>query len=91
MEPIACPECRALYQELQTASRQARLRRSWEPDASPRELAEWLAQIDEHECARLRLNSILWQVWRKVQEHRTLTGHRVSLPVSPAGGISHPN
>ena len=47
-------------------------------------LAEWLEQLDEEECARTRETSPLWATWRRLREHRALTGHRLSaLPIPP--------
>jgi hypothetical protein len=82
MGPRSCSECESIFRELVEASRAAR-ERAKEPATVPL-LAEWLEQLDEEECARTRETSPLWATWRRLREHRALTGHRLSaLPIPP--------
>jgi len=36
-------------------------------------------------------NLNLWKIWRRLQQHRALTGHSLSLLPLPTNAISHPN
>jgi len=88
MDLSACEECREINRELRNAYEATR--RTSAGDAAGN-LTEWLAQLDEDECARIRDASPLWKTWRRWQEHRSLTGHAISvLPLLP-GAISNPN
>jgi hypothetical protein len=89
MEFFACEECREINKELRNAFEATHLTNS---NQESRDLAGWLARLDETECARMRDVSPLWKTWRRWQEHRTKTGHALSvfLPLPP-GAISNPN
>jgi len=54
-------------------------------------IAEWVRQLDEEELARIRETSSLWKTWRRLQEHRNLTGHMLSVLPLPPHAISNPN
>jgi hypothetical protein len=81
---FACEECRAIYRELRDAGRR-------DVGSFSEGLAAWVQQLNEEECARMREDSILWNAWRRMQEHRTLTGHWLPLLPVPPGAISNPN
>ena len=89
MDTLSCEECRAIYRELRDAAEEARMN----PDqtATPHELADWLQQLNEDDCAQMRATSSLWKPWRRLMEHRTLTGHSVSVLALPPNAISNPN
>ena len=61
MDLIPCDECRAIYRELQNAV--GRMGES----ATPQQLAAWVQQLDEEECARLRESSDLWKADEQVR------------------------
>ena len=90
MGSFSCDECLAIYVELRESSAAARELRS-NQNATPRELAAWLQQLHEDDCARLRETSSLWKTWRRLQEHRALTGHWLSLLPSPPEAMANPN
>jgi hypothetical protein len=69
MDSSRCAECRPIYQELQQAFANAKVRLSDQP-TTPQEIATWIQRLDEEECARLRETSDLWAAWRRWQEHR---------------------
>ena len=81
-----CEECRAIYLELCAAHADGRQYSAVEGD-----LASFLAQLDDEYCARMRETSFLWDCWRRLKQHRALTGHY--LPVFPAapGSLMNPN
>jgi hypothetical protein len=89
MDAFSCPECRAIYLELREARRGATAETEVADD--PAVLAEWIRGLDEEECARIRETSSLWRAWRRLQEHRTVTGHVLSLISLPPNAISNPN
>ena len=78
MASFHCDECRAIYQELQTAFVAAKERLSGQ-NPTQLDLARWVQELSEDECARARETSSLWATWRRLQEHRALTGHYLSL------------
>jgi hypothetical protein len=81
-----CEECRAIRLALREAYLAAR-----DHTTNPQEIAAWLEQLNEQDCARMRANSSLWKTWRRLMQHRTLTGHFVSyLPLSRKV-IANPN
>jgi hypothetical protein len=86
MPSFPCAECAAIYRELREAAREA-----GEVRAPSQDLAGWLSQRNEEECARMRENSRLWRAWRRLREHRAVTGHSVSLLSLPPDAISNPN
>jgi hypothetical protein len=77
MDLFACDECRAIYRELRQASRPLPFALA----LAPQQIGDWLRQIDDELAAQMRETSLLWKTWRRLQEHRALTGH--SLSVSP--------
>jgi len=82
MDLFSCDECRDIYRELRDASRRAG------ESATPQDLAAWVLQLDEEECARLRESSDLWKVWRRMREHRAVTGHWQPVMALPPGAMS---
>jgi hypothetical protein len=90
MEPLSYVECQSIYRELVEASQAVRERKPEQKTATV-PLTEWLEQLDEEECARTRETSLLWAIWRRLQEHRALTGHYCSILSLPPGAISNPN
>jgi len=89
VDSFECAECRAIYEELREAYRA--VAQGTDEQNAPRDLANWVQQINEEECARMRETSDLWNLWRRLQRHRTLTGHMLSeLPVPP-NALSNPN
>ena len=90
MDPFSCDECRAIYQELREGLRAATGSMSDERNAR-QAIAEWVRQLDEEELARIRETSSLWKTWRRLQEHRNLTGHMLSVLPLPPHAISNPN
>ena len=80
MDFLSRDECRAIYRELREAHLAAR-RGSMDLERDPERIAEWLQELNAEACYRMRETSSLWKVWRRLQEHRTLTGH--SLPLLP--------
>ena len=90
MDPSSCAECRAIYRELQEALAAVKVRLA-DRSTTPDDLAAWVQELEEEECARMRDASSLWKTWRRWREHRTLTGHWLSpLPVPPHG-MANPN
>jgi hypothetical protein len=79
MDPLSCEECRAIYLELREAIRSA-------PVSGTDDLGEWIRQLDHLELDYVRANSGIWKAWRRMQEHRVLTGH-----VVPVIAVSNPN
>jgi hypothetical protein len=90
MDSYACDECRAIHLELQEAFAAAKERLS-DPKTTAQDLVAWVQQLTEDDCARMRETSSLWKTWRRLQAHRALTGHWLSLlPVLP-NAIANPN
>ena len=88
MPPFACDECREIYREIQGELGKARLT----PGRVVRTgLAEWIRQLDDADCARIRESSPLWKAWRRLQEHRARTGHHLTVLPLPPDAISNPN
>jgi hypothetical protein len=56
-----------------------------------RRTIDYLRELNDDDCARLRETSDLWKTWRRIQEHRTLTGHSPSLSGFPPDAITNPN
>jgi hypothetical protein len=78
-----CAECQAINSELVKASHAVRDHMRHE-GASPVDLAAWLEQLNEEECADMRETSSLWATWRRLRGHRALTGHSLlALPLPP--------
>lgn len=90
MDSFSCDECRAIYWELREALRAATEVQS-DRNNTPREIADWVEGLNEDDCARMRETSDLWKTWRRLQEHRSLTGHWLSLLPLPPNAISNPN
>jgi hypothetical protein len=90
MDRFSCDECREIYQELRKAAETA----DWQQinqDRTAQRLVAYLEQLDEADCARMRENSPLWKAWRRLVQHRTMTGHTLSvLPITP-DALSNPN
>jgi len=74
MDSHSCEECKAIYLELRDAAEEARRNQS-DPNATPHQLADWLQQLNEDDCAQMRATSSLWKPWRRMMAHGTLTGH----------------
>lgn len=83
MDRFSCDECRAIYEDLRVAFPISR-------SATPQEIAAFLEGLDMRQCASTRLSSAMWKAWRRMQEHRVLTGHLVS-PLGPASALTNPN
>lgn len=83
MDRFSCDECLAIYAELRAAF--GPLDR-----ATPQDIARFLEGLDLQQCARTRVSSDMWKAWRRMQEHRVLTGHLVS-PLGPPSALSNPN
>src|ERR1051326_7876535 len=77
MRFFACDECEAIYHQRQEAAVESRVNYASIRSTPPQDLADWLNQLDDEECARLREGSKLWKTWRRWRDHRTLTGHVV--------------
>jgi hypothetical protein len=90
MDSSSCDECWAIYRELRDAFR-VLSERSSDQNTAPQQLAAWLEQLDQEECARMRETSAIWKTWRRLQEHRAVTGHPLSLLPVPPNAISNPN
>jgi len=90
MDAHSCEECQAIYRELMHAAHKAR-QSLFDQPTPPQQVVAWLEQLNEDDCARLRETSSLWKTWRRLQEHRTLTGHSISLLPVPPNAISNPN
>ena len=90
MESFACDECRAIHLELQEAFAAAKERLSGDI-TQPHAIATWVQQLTEDDCARMRETSSLWKTWRRLQAHRALTGHWLSLLPLPPHAIVNPN
>jgi hypothetical protein len=83
MDSFSCDECRAIYYELREAFRPLH-------KATPQEIAGFLEGLDLQQCARMRVSSDMWKAWRRMQEHRVLTGHVVS-PLGPGSALTSAN
>lgn len=90
MDGFECEECRAIYQELQKAAQAARQHQSGHANTST-ELASYLEQLEDEECTRTRETSPLWKAWRRLREHRSLTGHSISVLPIPPNAITNRN
>ena len=82
-----CAECEAIRREFREALIAAN---EHGLPASSGSLTEWLRDLDDAECARMRETSDLWKTWRRWREHRAVTGHTPSL-AAPPDAISNPN
>jgi len=83
MGPESCPECLAIYRQLADSVRQHHV--------ASQPLADWIRQVDGYDCSRIRQTSVLWAIWRRLQNHRAVSGHHLSmLPVPPAA-LENPN
>jgi hypothetical protein len=89
MSFFACSECQAIDRELREAAGELQAAPG-ATGAASQELIDWLSQLDEEECARMREGSRLWKTWRRLRDHRVLTGHSVPLPLPP-NAISNGN
>jgi hypothetical protein len=89
MDALSCSECRAICLELREAL--SVFVGTPEVGVDPAQLGEWIRSLNEEECARIRETSSLWRAWRRLQEHRTLTGHVLSVLPLPPNAISTPN
>jgi hypothetical protein len=89
MPLFACEECGAIYSEMQEAARAVRGRL---PDsASYQTLAAWIEKQEGEDHSGMREHSALWKAWRRLQEHRTRTGHWQSVLVLPPGATAGNN
>jgi len=90
MDAFSCDECQAIYRELRDAG--SCVTASRRLDGAPLEqIAAWIRDLDEKACARMRQDSNLWKAWRRLQEHRVLTGHAISVVPLPPRALSNPN
>jgi hypothetical protein len=89
MDSFPCDECHAIYVALLGEYAAVKDRLSHQT-TTPHDLAGWVQQLNEEECARMRGTSNLWKTWRRMQEHRALTGHGLPLP-APPNTILNPN
>ena len=89
MDALSCTECRAIYLELQEAL--SVFAGTPEVGIDPAQLGEWIRSLNDEECARIRETSSLWKAWSRLQEHRTRTGHILSVLPLPPNAISNPN
>ena len=87
MDSFSCDECRAIYFELREACRAM----GNAPGASSQQISEWVQRLNEEECARLRESSGLWKAWRRLQAHRSLTGHTQPVLPLPARAMTNLN
>jgi hypothetical protein len=87
MDSFKCDECRAIYQELKEAHYAA----TQDTPDLPQQIADWVEHLNEEECPRMRETSDLWKTWRRLQEHRNLTGHTLSMLPVPPNVLSNPN
>jgi hypothetical protein len=85
-----CAECQAICRELLEALRPVQ---EWMRDenTSPLALTAWLEQLNEEEFARMRNTSRIWATCRRLQEHRALTGHYLSVLSLPPQAILNSN
>jgi hypothetical protein len=90
MDSFSCDECRAIYLDLLETARAARMCQP-EETITRRGLVKWVQQLSEEDCARMRQDSNLWRAWRKLQEHRDLTGHYLPVLPLPPGAVSNSN
>ena len=90
MDPFPCDECRAIYREFKETAAAIEERQS-DQTSDPPDIATWVQQLDEEECARMRENSDIWKPWRRWQEHQALTGHFPSILQVPPTSMSNPN
>jgi hypothetical protein len=58
---------------------------------SHRQIAEWVMQLNAEDCTAMRQTSALWKTWRRMQEHRSVTGHAFSMLPIPPNALSNPN
>ena len=57
---------------------------------TPNDFAAWVQLLTQDECSGMREASSFWKTWRRLQDHRSLTGHDLSpLPV-PSNGVGIP-
>ena len=89
MDSFRCAECRAIYQELRKAHRAAT--QNALDQHGTQQIADWVQQLNEEECARMRETSALWKTWRRLQQHRNLTGHTLSVLPVPPNALTNPN
>jgi hypothetical protein len=89
MRDADCEECRAIRRELRDALFSAR--EAAGPAASPDAIADYLSSLVQEDCAQMRASSALWKTWRRLMEHRVLTGHTPSLLPLPQGALSNLN
>lgn len=90
MDSFSCDECRAIYWELGEAYRAVA---GGPPDRNnaPQQIGDWVRQLNEGDCAWMRETSSLWKTWRRLREHRSRTGHTLSVLPLPPNAISNPN
>jgi uncharacterized protein YhaN len=90
MDAFKCDECRAIYQDLREAYRAA-TQDTRDRHETSQQIANWVQELSEEECARIRETSSVWKTWRRWQEHRSLTGHALSVLPIPPNALSNPN
>ncbi len=90
MRDADCEECRAIRRELREswlASRES----EGGGDVSPDGISDYLDSLSQQDCADILASSALWKTWRRLMEHRVLTGHAPSLLPLPQGALSNLN
>jgi hypothetical protein len=90
MDGFECEECKAVYQELRKAAETLGQHQARYGNTSAA-LASFIEGLDDEECTRIREASPLWKAWRRLREHRNLTGHFISVLPIPPSAISNPN
>jgi DNA-binding transcriptional regulator YiaG len=60
MDAFKCDECRAIYQDLRKAYRAA-TEDTRDRHQTSQQIANWVQQLSEEECARIRETSSVWK------------------------------
>ncbi len=74
MDSFSCEECRAIAHELREGVRWTQ-RQQLRQGMGPQDVIAWIEELNEERCAHMRAQSPLWRTWRRLEEHRSLTGH----------------
>ena len=89
MAEADCEECRAIRRALRQSWLSVREREGG--SATPDGIVDYLSSLSQKDCAEMRASSDLWKTWRRLMEHRVLTGHAPSLLPLPQGALSNLN